>query len=280
MLAILVIGLLALLVVFLENTGIAILTPKGIIAEKQKQLLLDATWLMLIVVVPALFLTFFYAWKYRESNEKATHAPDWDQNIVIEAIWWGVPFIIVIVLSIFTWRACYDLDPFLPIHSESKPVKIQVVALQWRWLFIYPEEKIATINWVQFPEKRPLDFEITADAPMNSFWIPQLGGQIYAMAGMRSELHLMADETGTFRGSSANLSGSGFSNMWFTAVSSSEHDFESWASLIRSKAQPLNMDNYHKIAEPNDETRPVYYSLEDERLFEKILMQYMPKERL
>jgi len=278
LLSMLVLGLLALVVVFSEDPRIAVLSPKGLIALKQRGLLVDATWLMFIVVIPALFLTFFYAWKYRESNTKAVHAPDWDQNIAIELIWWGVPCIIVIVLSVYTWRSCHELDPFKAIESKEKPVRIQVVALDWKWLFIYPEEKIATINWTQFPVNRPLNFEITADAPMNSFWIPELGGQIYAMSGMRSQLHLIADEMGKFRGSSANLSGKGFSGMWFTAAASSEAEFESWAEGIRTTGAPLNYESYLLLVEPTEYDPPAFYSLQDENLFEKILMKYMPME--
>ena len=159
---------------------------------------------------------------------KAKHAPDWEHNYIAEYCWWGVPIVIIVILAVTTWKSSHDLNPFKPIESEKKPLAIQVVALHWKWLFIYPEQGIATVNFVQFPEKTPINFEITSDAPMNSFWIPQLGGQIYAMPAMRSKLHLIANEIGSFRGVSANISGKGFAGMTFTAKSSSEEDFDAW----------------------------------------------------
>jgi cytochrome o ubiquinol oxidase subunit 2 len=157
------------------------------------------------------------------------------------------------------------------LESNTKPLKIQVVALQWKWLFIYPEQGIATVNFVQFPEQTPINFEITADAPMNSFWIPQLGGQIYAMPGMVAKLHLIADKEGSYRGSSANLSGKGFAGMKFIAKSSSEADFEAWVDSVRQSG-PID---YTKVAEPSEYAPAAFYSLSDDNLFNQIVMKYM-----
>lgn len=264
---------------FIQNNVIAVLDPKGIIAFKQRNLLQITTLIMLIVVVPALFLAFFFAWKYKE-EKKSKYTPDWDNHILTESIWWALPSVIVIVLSVLTWKACHELDPYTPIGKEGeKHLEIQVVALQWKWLFIYPEQKIASLNLVQFPEKVPLHFSITSDAPMNSFWIPQLGGQIYAMSGMNSELYLRADETGVFRGSSANLSGSGFSGMTFTAVACSPSEFETWVESVKTGSKVLDFDLYETLVKPSESDPVSLYQLQDQHLYHQVLMKYMPENK-
>jgi cytochrome o ubiquinol oxidase subunit 2 len=175
-----------------------------------------------------------------------------------------------------TWKSTHDLNPFNPIVSDKKAVKIQVVALQWKWLFIYPEQGIATVNFIQFPVDTPVNFEITADAPMNSFWIPQLGGMIYAMPAMRSKLHLIASEMGDFRGVSANLSGTGFAGMTFVAKSSSLADFEGWVQTVRQSKSQLTAESYKQLVMPSQNNPVATYILQDNNLFEEVLMKYMP----
>ena len=260
---------------FLFTTDIVVLNPKGMIGEKERDLLVIATVLMLIVVIPVFLLTFWLAWKYREENSKAKYKPDWEHSTLAECVWWGVPLIIIAVLAVVNWKACHRLDPFRPIEGERAPLKIQVVALRWKWLFIYPEQNIATVNFVQFPEKTPLAFEITADAPMNSFWIPALGGQVYAMPGMQSKLHLIANEPGEFDGSSANFSGKGFASMRFTAKASSEEEFEEWVQAAQSSPKSLDLDTYNHLVEPSEYNPPAFYRLNAEGLFSRISMQYM-----
>ena len=252
-----------------------VLLPKGFIALEQKKLLIITTLLMLTVVVPVLVLTIYVLWKFRSSNKNSKYSPHWNHSTLLETIWWGFPFIIVTILSVLTWKGCLDLDPFKPIESNVKPVRIQVVALQWKWLFIYPEEKIATINYIQFPEKTPLDFEITADAPMNSFWIPQLGGQIYAMPGMETELHLIADAEGSYRGCSSNLSGAGFVGMVFEAKSSTNAEYETWVEKVRQSSLKLDHNTYEALVKPTEYDPVSLYSLEDENLYKEIIMKYM-----
>lgn len=259
----------------LRGSNMQVLNPKGAIAAQQYDLLAISTKLMLIVVIPVVFFTFFIAWRYRASNTKATYAPDWDYNLLAESLWWGVPCLIIIALAVITWRTTHELDPFKPLRSDKKPVTIQVVALQWKWLFIYPEHNIATINYIQFPEKTPINFQLTADAPMNSFWIPQLGGQIYAMPGMRTKLHLIADTTGSFRGSSANLSGEGFSGMKFTATSSSQADFDTWVQSVKKSPKQLDLDEYKKLVEPSENNPVSTYVLKEEDIYNWIVMKYM-----
>ena len=260
---------------FLLTQDIAVLHPKGLIAVKQRNLMINLSLWMLIVVIPVFILTFFISWKYKASNAKAKYSPDWDYSILAESIWWGIPFIIVTVLGIFTWNSCHELDPFRPLESSVKPIKIQVIALDWKWLFIYPELNIATVNFVQFPEKTPINFEITADAPMNSFWIPKLGGQIYAMAGMNSKLHLIADEIGSYRGSSANLSGRGFSGMKFIAKASSQEEFDQWVQLIQQSSPFLGLEEYKYLVRPTENNPAAFYALEEQDLFEQVIMKYM-----
>ncbi|MEI8300240.1 MAG: ubiquinol oxidase subunit II [Chlamydiota bacterium] len=259
---------------FLTSEHVIVLNPKGMIGIKERKLLLFATGLMMIVVVPVFVFTLFFAWRYREGNKKAKYAPDWSYNHLAEILWWGIPFVIILILAIVTWKSSHDLDPYKPIDTGQKPIKIQVVALQWKWLFIYPEQGIATINFVQFPEKTPVNFEITADAPMNSFWIPPLGGQIYAMPAMVTQLHLIANEEGVFRGVSANLSGDGFAGMTFKAKASSQKEFNEWVRSVKRSDNQLNLKQYNQLVKPSAYHPEAFYLLKDMGLFNQIVMKY------
>jgi cytochrome o ubiquinol oxidase subunit 2 len=273
--SLLCLGAIALSALYIGTHEIAVLEPKGMIGEKERELIITASLLMLIVVLPVLILTWAFAWKYREGNEKAKHAPDWEHNYIAEYCWWGVPVVIIVILAVTTWKSSHDLNPFKPIASENKPLSIQVVALNWKWLFLYPELGIASVNFVQFPKNTPLNFEITSDAPMNSFWIPQLGGQIYAMPAMRSKLHLIANEEGSFRGMSANISGTGFSGMRFTAKSTTAEEFNQWVVQVKNSTKHLDLNTYNQLVEPSEYDPPAYYKLMQEDLFDRILMKYM-----
>ena len=263
------------IIMYLFSGQVAVLDPKGWVALKQRDLLVTSTLLMLIVVIPVYILTFFIMWKYRASNKDAKYSPNWDQSLLAETIWWGIPCLIVLVLSIMTWKSSHALDPFKPLVSNTKPVRIQVVALQWKWLFIYPEENIATVNFFQIPEQTPINFELTADAPMNSFWVPQLAGQIFAMPGMKTKLHFIADAEGIYRGSSANISGKGFAGMSFKVKSSSAADYASWVQSAKLNNSVLDLATYQKLAEPSEYNKVAYYTLGKEDLFEWIVMKYM-----
>ncbi len=183
-----ILGAIGLLVVLTGDHNFALLDPKGVVAQKERDLMVVAGLMTLVVVVPVFLLTFGIAWRYRATNTKAKYTPNWDHNIVLETIWWTVPTLLILILGGIIWKSSHELDPFKPLASTNEPMIIQVVALDWKWLFIYPDQQIATVNYVEFPENTPVQFHITADAPMNSFWIPQLGGQIYAMAGMSTQL--------------------------------------------------------------------------------------------
>lgn len=257
---------------------ISVLSPQGLIALKQSQMLRLSTYLMLIVVIPVFLLTFFIAWKYRESNQKSKYNPDWDHNIWAEVVWWGIPCVLIVILGWITYVGCHELDPFKPIVTDKKPLKIQVVALRWKWLFIYPEEKIATVNWMQFPVETPISLEVTSDAPMNGFWIPDLAGQVYAMAGMKAKLHLIANHPGVFRGFSSNISGPGFSGMAFKAKASSQEEYDEWVQSIQQSSASLNWESYKQLAEPSEYNPVTTYTLGTDDLFHRIIMKYMPME--
>lgn len=268
-------GVVALTLWYINTHNIPVLDPKGMIGQKERDLIVTASLLMLIVVIPVFILLWAFAWKYRADNDKSTHAPDWEHNSIAEYCWWGVPVIIVIVLGVLTWKSSHELDPFKSIESTEKEMVVQVVALQWKWLFIYPDLGIATVNYVQFPEKTPVRFDITADAPMNSFWIPQLGGQIYAMPAMRSKLSLIANEVGSYRGVSANISGDGFAGMTFTAKASTPAEFTAWVGEVKKSGKPLTMQTYKALAQPSQYDPVSVYVLGQKDLFECILMKYM-----
>jgi cytochrome o ubiquinol oxidase subunit II len=260
---------------FIDGNKIDVLDPQGLIAIKEKALLIQASWLMLIVVAPVFVLTFVVAYKYRADNKKADYRPDWDYNLALEVIWWGVPCIIIVILSVITWTSTHDLAPFKPLDSKVKPLRVQVVALQWKWLFIYPEHNIASLNYLQIPTNTPINFEVSADAPMNSFWIPQLGGQIYAMPGMSAKLHLIAHNEGEFRGVSANLSGKGFAGMKFMTKATTDAAFNEWIKEVAKSPNMLNTKTFNELAEPSENNPVATFVLQEKELYDQIVMKYM-----
>lgn len=263
------------MVEYIFNNNIQVMNPKGLIATKQKWLILVASAIMCLVVIPVFIMIPLFYWKYREGNKNAKYRPDWGHSTIAELIWWGIPCIMILVLGILTWKSTFELNPYKVIESEKKSLNIQVVALDWKWLFIYPEQGIATVNYVQFPKDTPLTFSISADAPMNSFWIPQLGGQIYAMPGMTTKMNLIANEEGNFRGVSANISGKGFAGMMFRAVSSTEEAFNHWISEVRSSGEFLSEEVYRDLAKPSENHPVTFYSGVSDDLFNQIVMKYM-----
>jgi len=269
-------GAILLAAWFMSTHNVAVMNPKGIIAERQQELMTYSTLLMAIIVIPVFILTFGIAWRYREGNKKAKYSPELSGSKLAETIWWLIPGVIIVLLSFVAWRSSHELDPYKPITGDVKPLKIQVISLQWKWLFIYPDQHIASVNYMPVPVNTPLDFTITSDAPMNSFWIPQLGGQVYAMSGMSTKLHLLANQTGDFRGSSANISGEGFADMNFVARSMKQTDFDAWvASTTNAKA--LTMEQYDSLAKPSTLKDPTTYSLPatSDALYDTVVNKYM-----
>lgn len=259
----------------LQDKVVAVLAPRGEIALAQKKLLYFAVILSLLVLAPTYYMLYTFAWRYREGHSKG-YTPKWDSNKKLEAVWWGVPILIISVLAVVAWTTSHSLDPYKALASNKEPLQVQVVALQYKWLFIYPQQNVASVNKLVIPVNRPVEFTITSDAPMNSFWIPQLGGQIYAMAGMSTKLNLNATSVGQYRGVSANLSGAGFADMSFMADARSEEDFVSWVSSLRSnqKLPVLNEQTYDVLSRPAS-SKVLYFRSADSALYNNVIMKYM-----
>jgi cytochrome o ubiquinol oxidase subunit 2 len=270
------VGLSPVVTALLTGCQGGILDPKGQVAADEKSLIITATVLMLLVVIPVIVMTFLFAWKYRASNKDAIYTPKWSHSNKIEAVVWIIPIIIVSCLAVVTWNTTHKLDPYRPLDSDKKPINVQVVAMNWKWLFIYPDLNIATVNQMAFPKDVPVNFRITSDAAMNSFFIPQLGGQIYAMAGMETKLHLIANEAGTYKGISANYSGAGFSGMKFNAIAT-----ETPSSLMpgykrcAASGKSLNADAYLALAKPSENNAVAFFNTPEPRLFDAVLHKYM-----
>lgn len=261
--------------VFFQGVDVAVLNPQGEIADKQRTLLIFASALSLIIVIPVYMLLLFFAWRYRDGNKKAAYRPDWANSKWLEIIWWGIPCILIAILAVVAYRTSHELDQFRPLDSTAKPLEVQVVALQWKWLFIYPEQQVASVNLMPIPEKTPINLSLTSDAPMNAFWVPSLGSQMYAMSGMSSKLHISANHTGDFKGSSANISGEGFADMAFTVRSQTRQDFDAWVGATKGHSEGLDIASYDKLAKPGSMDQPTFYTLTDTKLYDKIVMKYM-----
>lgn len=259
----------------LSGCNMALLDPKGAIGMQQKSLILTSTLLMLIVVIPVIIMTFLFAWKYRASNKKATYAPNWSHSNKIEFVVWTVPLIIILILGTITWKTTHSLDPRTPLESTEKPLVIQVVSLDWKWLFIYPEQGIATVNEISFPANVPVEFKVTSGSVMNSFFIPQLGSQIYAMAGMQNRVHLIANEEGAYKGISANYSGAGFSGMKFTAYATSQEKFAEWVAKVKQAPKNLQWADYETLSKPTKNNPVEYYSSVKPDLYMDIVNKFM-----
>lgn len=257
---------------------IPVLFPSGAIGWEQIRLLWIIQGLMLIVIIPVFILTFYFSWKYRAGQTREKYDPHMVDHKGLEVIWWGVPLLLVAVIGYLTVVKTYELDPFKPIASENESLIVEVVATQWNWLFIYPEQGIASLNYLAVPKEVPIRFKITSDAPMNAFWIPELGGMIYAMPNMLTELHLIADKEGTYLGRSANISGEGFAGMQFPCVAQSKEAFKIWVEKAKSQKSELDFARYNELARPQSNTPAVQYTVQDADLFHKILHKFMKKE--
>ena len=268
-------GLLPLFgMLLLGGCNMTLLDPVGQIGVDEKNLIITATLLMLLVVVPVILMTLVFAWKYRASNKNATYAPKWSHSTKIEVVIWTVPILIIIALGVITYKSTHALDPYRPIESDVKPVTIEVVAMDWKWLFIYPEQGIATVNKIVFPANTPVNFRITSDTVMNSFFIPGLGGQIYAMAGMQTKLHLIANKNAELDGISANYSGAGFTGMKFKAIATSQADFDAWVSEVKASPKQLDTAEYEALTKPSQNNPVELYSSVKPNLFQTIIDKY------
>jgi cytochrome o ubiquinol oxidase subunit 2 len=252
----------------------AVLDPKGPIALAERDLLRDAFYVMMVVIVPVIVLTLLFAWRYRASNTRAVYSPKWSESAKLDAITWLIPALIVIAVGVLLWRTTHKLDPYREIASSTPPLEVQVVAQDWKWLFIYPEQGIATVNQLAIPNGRPISLRITSDTVMNSFYVPQLAGQIYAMAGMQTRLQLLADQPGKFVGRNSMYSGGGFSDQHFEVVSLSPADFDAWVAKARQAPGKLDAAAYTALAAKSRRNPIAYYSAVEPKLFDSIIMKY------
>jgi cytochrome o ubiquinol oxidase subunit 2 len=253
---------------------IPVLAPTGEVGSQETGLILFALGLSAIVVIPVYVMLFSFAFRFHKSNKKAVYRPDWSTNKWLEGLWWGIPIVIIGVLAAVAYQTSHQLDPYKH-RPGGQPLTVQVVALQWRWLFIYPDQNVASLNQVALPKDRPVHFVLTADAPMSAFWIPALGSQIYAMSGMASQLNLKPTKLGDFKGYSTNINGAGYADMIFTARVMSPAAFDQWVAAGRRSVHHLDETAYAQLAKPRSDAATKLYSLTDPDLFDSVLAKYM-----
>lgn len=270
----------------LAGCNTVLLNASGDIAVQQGQLIVVSTLLMLLIVVPVIVATLYFAWRYRASNTTAPYSPDWDHSTKLELLIWGAPLLIIIALGLITWISTHLLEPTRPltrlsegrpIPASTKPIIVQVVALDWKWLFIYPEQGIATVNELVTPIDVPVRFKITASSVMNSFYIPAMAGQIYAMPGMETTMNAVMNKTGTYKGFSANFSGAGFSDMRFNYKAVSTGDFDAWVAKTKAGGGALDRANYLALEKPSIKHPVTNYATVDPELYSKILNLCVPE---
>lgn len=254
--------------------NMALLDPAGPIGAHEKTVLLTAFGLMLLVVVPVFVMTAVFAWRYRASNKKAAYRPKWDFAWKIDAVVWLVPAIIVTALGVLSWKTTHELSPYRALAGSKKPIQVEAIAMDWKWLFIYPKRHIATVNQLVFPANRDISFKLTSATVMTSFFIPRLGTQIYAMAGMRTKLHLLADKTGTFVGRNFQLSGRGYSDMRFKAVATTPAKFHHWVQKVRQSGQALTLGKLKTLEKPSIPKSVIHYASVKPHLFQRVIDQF------
>lgn len=280
---------LASAVLPLAGCDTLLLNAPGDVAAQQGDLIMIATWLMLLIIVPVIVATLLFAWRYRAANRAATYKPDWDHSTQLELLIWAAPLLIIIALGAVTWITTHTLDPYRPLEriaagqpvpAGTRPLVIEVVAMDWKWLFLYPEQNIAVVNELAAPVQRPIQFKITAASVMNSFYIPALAGQIYAMAGMETRLHAVMNQPGDYAGFSANYSGAGFSGMRFRFHGMSDADFERWVQKARTGGAALGRSEYLELERPSEREPVRYYSSVASGLYHAILNRCVDTTRM
>jgi cytochrome o ubiquinol oxidase subunit II len=274
-------GLLALVLIgasMLGGCDGGVLDPKGPIAFAERQILFNATGIMLAIVIPVVIATLGVAFWFRASNERAHYRPDFVYSGRLEMLVWSIPLMTILLTGTVAWIGAYDLDPPKPIASSTKPIKVQAISLDWKWLFIYPELGVASVNHLTIPVGTPVSFELTSSGVMNSFFVPQLAGQIYTMAGMVTRLNLRADYSGTYRGMSANFSGDGFADMHFNVDAMPPDRFAQWVASIGSAGPVLDSKTYADLAKPSAAVTPFTYHSVAPGLFDSIRMASMQSD--
>jgi cytochrome o ubiquinol oxidase subunit II len=262
-----------MLLPFLAGCSGGVLEPQGPIASAERLLLINSTAIMLVVVIPVIVATLAFAWWYRSSNTRASRSTDESYEERIEFVIWSIPALTVILLGGVIWIGSHQLDPRAPIPGPSEPLRVDVVALDWKWLFVYPDQGIAAVNQLVIPTGTPVEFRLTSATVMNSFFVPQLGSQIYTMGGMTTRLSLLADKPGEYPGFSANFSGDAFSWMRFVVRSMPTSDFNAWLEQARGTGSALDDAGYAELAKPSKAVPPTTYRSAEPKLFERILDQ-------
>jgi cytochrome o ubiquinol oxidase subunit 2 len=253
-----------------------VLDPVGPVGADDANLLILALMIMLAIVIPTILLAFWMAWRYRASNRKAEYLPHWSYSGRIEAVVWSIPILTIMFIGGVIWIGAYRLDPFRPLASKAPPLEVQVVSLDWKWLFIYPEQGIATVNQLVVPAGRPVHFSITSASVFNTFFVPRLGSMVYAMPGMVSQLNLQADRPGELWGTSSMFSGDGFSDMQFQVKSVPQDQFDTWARAAHRSGLVLDEAGYTALKRQSQRVMPVTYSAVDPNLFQAIATQKVP----
>jgi cytochrome o ubiquinol oxidase subunit II len=255
-----------------------VLNPKGPVAAAELQILLNSLGIMLAIVIPTILATLGVAWWFRASNKRARYLPNFDYSDRLEMLVWSIPAMTVLLVGGVAWVGSHELDPSKPLATSARSIRIQVVSLDWKWLFIYPDYRIATVNQLTIPIGAPVSFELTSSGVMNSFFVPQLGGQIYTMAGMMTRLHLQADHLGTYPGLSAQFSGDGFADMRFTVEAVPPENFALWVDTTRTTGPVLDAHAYDDLAKPSSAVAPFTYRAVAPNLFNSILRSAMQPE--
>lgn len=273
-------GFILLSAILLAGCNMVVMSPSGDIASQQGRLIVISTLLMLLIIIPVIALIVLFSWRYRKSNSSARYEPDWDHSTQLELVIWGAPLLIIIALGLLTWISTHTLDPYRklsrldaqrPLPENIKPLTVEVVALDWKWLFIYPEQGIATVNELVAPVDVPIHFKITASSVMNSFYIPALAGQIYAMPGMQTMLHAVINKPGEFDGFSANYSGAGFSDMHFKFHGLNQAGFDDWVKQVKSSGDALKRPDYLILEKPSIKDPVRRFGSIDDSLYHAIL---------
>ncbi|GGD99396.1 cytochrome ubiquinol oxidase subunit II [Aureimonas endophytica] len=260
------------------SSCMGILNPEGPVAEAQRRILDNATWIMVVaVLIPVMFIVVFFSWWYRASNTKATYRPNWAYSGAVELVVWAIPVLIILFLGGITWIGSHELDPRRPLDDGREPLDVQVVSLDWKWLFIYPSLNVASVNELAMPVGQPVRFHITSATVMNAFQIPQLGSMIYAMNGMETQLNLMANNVGEYHGQSSHYSGDGFSDMYFKARAMSAGDFSDWIGRARETGEVLDTAAYEKLVRESKDVKPYTYQAVQSGLFNSIVLQTAPQ---
>src|SRR6202051_1704255 len=274
-------GLLAVVLigaVTLGGCADGIFDPKGPISLAEREILLNALGIMLAIVIPVILATLGVAFWFRASNERARYRPNFAYSGRLEMLVWSIPAMTVFLVGGVAWVGSHDLSPRKPIVSTVKPLRVQVASLDWKWLFIYPDEGVASVNQLTIPVGTPVSLELTSSGVMNSFFVPQLGGQIYTMAGMITRLHLQADHSGTYRGFSPQYSGAGFSDMPFDANAVTDEKFAQWLNAARSTGPELDAKSYADLAKPSAAVAPFTYRAVAPGIFDSILVSEMQSD--